>query len=128
MDIAFNDWPYFISSYLCSNSVCVCIKGQFKDEFVTAGGVPLSEVPSLPLYMCVHVVGGVFHVCICFCVSACVNVSSACSPPHLISSMVQVSLNTMQSRIQSNLFFAGEVFTCIFIYFVQYRSNSWPCN
>ncbi|KAK4426181.1 3-dehydro-bile acid delta(4,6)-reductase [Sesamum alatum] len=38
-------------------------KGQFKDEFVTAGGVPLSEI----------------------------------------------SLNTMQSRIQSHLFFAGEV-------------------
>lgn len=38
-------------------------KGQFKDEFVTAGGVPLSEI----------------------------------------------YLNTMESRIQSNLFFAGEV-------------------
>ncbi|XP_031254760.1 uncharacterized protein LOC116112776 isoform X1 [Pistacia vera] len=38
-------------------------KGQFKDEFVTAGGVPLSEV----------------------------------------------SLNTMESKIRSNLFFAGEV-------------------
>ncbi|KAK4409891.1 3-dehydro-bile acid delta(4,6)-reductase [Sesamum angolense] len=38
-------------------------KGQFKDEFVTAGGVPLSEI----------------------------------------------SLNTMQSRIKSHLFFAGEV-------------------
>ncbi|CAA3005819.1 uncharacterized protein LOC111400826 isoform X1 [Olea europaea var. sylvestris] len=38
-------------------------KGQFKDEFVTAGGVPLSEI----------------------------------------------SLNTMQSRIQPHLFFAGEV-------------------
>lgn len=38
-------------------------KGQFKDEFVTAGGVPLSEI----------------------------------------------SLNTMESRIQSHLFFAGEV-------------------
>ncbi|KAL5808841.1 hypothetical protein ACOSQ3_029532 [Xanthoceras sorbifolium] len=38
-------------------------KGQFKDEFVTAGGVPLSEI----------------------------------------------SLNTMESKIQSHLFFAGEV-------------------
>ncbi|KAJ0982814.1 hypothetical protein J5N97_011069 [Dioscorea zingiberensis] len=38
-------------------------KGQFKDEFVTAGGVPLSEI----------------------------------------------SLNTMESRIRNNLFFAGEV-------------------
>lgn len=38
-------------------------KGQFKDEFVTAGGVPLSEI----------------------------------------------SLSTMQSRIQSRLYFAGEV-------------------
>lgn len=38
-------------------------KGQFKDEFVTAGGVPLSEI----------------------------------------------SLNTMESRIQKHLFFAGEV-------------------
>ncbi|KAL2252433.1 UNVERIFIED_CONTAM: 3-dehydro-bile acid delta(4,6)-reductase [Sesamum indicum] len=38
-------------------------KGQFKDEFVTAGGVPLSEI----------------------------------------------SLNTMQSRVKSHLFFAGEV-------------------
>lgn len=38
-------------------------KGQFKDEFVTAGGVPLSEI----------------------------------------------YLNTMESRLQSNLFFAGEV-------------------
>ncbi|XP_073065128.1 uncharacterized protein [Primulina eburnea] len=44
-------------------SFCVIGKGQFKDEFVTAGGVPLTEI----------------------------------------------SLNTMQSRIQQHLFFAGEV-------------------
>ncbi|KAI3462961.1 hypothetical protein Pfo_019624 [Paulownia fortunei] len=52
-----------IASRLKNCSFRVKGKGQFKDEFVTAGGVPLSEI----------------------------------------------SLNTMQSRIQSRLFFAGEV-------------------
>ncbi|KAL8545886.1 hypothetical protein ACS0TY_005851 [Phlomoides rotata] len=52
-----------IASHLKNCTFNVKGKGQFKDEFVTAGGVPLSEV----------------------------------------------SLNTMQSRIQSHLFFAGEV-------------------
>ncbi|GER36858.1 oxidoreductase [Striga asiatica] len=52
-----------IASRLKNCSFRVKGKGQFKDEFVTAGGVPLSEI----------------------------------------------SLNTMQSRIRSRLFFAGEV-------------------
>ncbi|KAL1554808.1 hypothetical protein AAHA92_15325 [Salvia divinorum] len=52
-----------IASHLKNCSFTVKGKGQFKDEFVTAGGVPLSEI----------------------------------------------SLNTMESRIQSHLFFAGEV-------------------
>ncbi|KAK6153035.1 hypothetical protein DH2020_012674 [Rehmannia glutinosa] len=52
-----------IASRLKNCSFRVKGKGQFKDEFVTAGGVPLSEI----------------------------------------------SLNTMQSQIQSRLFFAGEV-------------------
>ncbi|KAL3810626.1 hypothetical protein ACJIZ3_000676 [Penstemon smallii] len=52
-----------VASHLKNCSFCVKGKGQFKDEFVTAGGVPLSEI----------------------------------------------FLNTMQSRIQSHLFFAGEV-------------------
>ncbi|XP_073271980.1 uncharacterized protein [Primulina huaijiensis] len=52
-----------IASCLKHCSFCVKGKGQFKDEFVTAGGVPLTEI----------------------------------------------SLNTMQSRIQQHLFFAGEV-------------------
>ncbi|KAL6587508.1 hypothetical protein OROMI_000486 [Orobanche minor] len=52
-----------IASRLKNCSFRVKGKGQFKDEFVTAGGVPLSEV----------------------------------------------SMNTMQSRVKSRLFFAGEV-------------------
>ncbi|CAK9175380.1 unnamed protein product [Ilex paraguariensis] len=52
-----------VASLLKHCSFQVKGKGQFKDEFVTAGGVPLSEI----------------------------------------------SLNTMESRIQSRLFFAGEV-------------------
>ncbi|XP_010272207.1 PREDICTED: uncharacterized protein LOC104608047 [Nelumbo nucifera] len=52
-----------VASLLKQCSFRVVGKGQFKDEFVTAGGVPLSEV----------------------------------------------SLNTMESRIQPHLFFAGEV-------------------
>lgn len=52
-----------IASCLKDCSFCVKGKGQFKDEFVTAGGVPLTEI----------------------------------------------SLKTMQSRIQQHLFFAGEV-------------------
>ncbi|XP_075493698.1 uncharacterized protein LOC142531456 isoform X4 [Primulina tabacum] len=51
-----------IASCVKHCSFCVIGKGQFKDEFVTAGGVPLTEI----------------------------------------------SLNTMQSRIQQHLFFAGE--------------------
>ncbi|KAG6411155.1 hypothetical protein SASPL_129230 [Salvia splendens] len=51
-----------ITSHLKNCSFSVKGKGQFKDEFVTAGGVPLSEI----------------------------------------------SLNTMESRIQPHLFFAGE--------------------
>ncbi|XP_024974179.1 uncharacterized protein LOC112512444 isoform X4 [Cynara cardunculus var. scolymus] len=52
-----------VASLLKQCSFIVKGKGQFKDEFVTAGGVPLSEI----------------------------------------------SLKTMESRIQSHLFFAGEV-------------------
>lgn len=52
-----------IATLLKQCSFIVKGKGQFKDEFVTAGGVPLSEI----------------------------------------------SLKTMESRIQSRLFFAGEV-------------------
>ncbi|PIM99269.1 hypothetical protein CDL12_28240 [Handroanthus impetiginosus] len=52
-----------IASHLKNCSFRVKGKGQFKDEFVTAGGVPLAEI----------------------------------------------SLNTMESRIQPRLFFAGEV-------------------
>ncbi|KAI3665904.1 hypothetical protein L6452_44539 [Arctium lappa] len=52
-----------VASLLKQCSFTVKGKGQFKDEFVTAGGVPLSEI----------------------------------------------SLKTMESRIQSRLFFAGEV-------------------
>lgn len=52
-----------IASLLKQCSFIVTGKGQFKDEFVTAGGVPLSEI----------------------------------------------SLNTMESKIRSHLFFAGEV-------------------
>ncbi|XP_073040991.1 uncharacterized protein [Primulina eburnea] len=52
-----------IASCLKQCSFCLKGKGQFKDEFVTAGGVPLTEI----------------------------------------------SLNTMQSRIQQHLYFAGEV-------------------
>ncbi|XP_059670270.1 uncharacterized protein LOC132315871 isoform X2 [Cornus florida] len=52
-----------VASLLKQCSFAVKGKGQFKDEFVTAGGVPLSEI----------------------------------------------SLNTMESKIQSRLFFAGEV-------------------
>ncbi|KAK2966946.1 hypothetical protein RJ640_002131, partial [Escallonia rubra] len=52
-----------VASLLKQCSFRVKGKGQFKDEFVTAGGVPLSEI----------------------------------------------SLNTMESRTQSGLFFAGEV-------------------
>uniref|UniRef100_A0A7N0V3B3 FAD/NAD(P)-binding oxidoreductase family protein n=1 Tax=Kalanchoe fedtschenkoi TaxID=63787 RepID=A0A7N0V3B3_KALFE len=52
-----------IASFLKNCSFGITGKGQFKDEFVTAGGVPLSEI----------------------------------------------SLNTMESKIQPRLFFAGEV-------------------
>ncbi|KAF9606252.1 hypothetical protein IFM89_024073 [Coptis chinensis] len=52
-----------VSSLLKQCSFRITGKGQFKDEFVTAGGVPLSEI----------------------------------------------SLNTMESKIQPRLFFAGEV-------------------
>ncbi|XP_041008397.1 uncharacterized protein YtfP isoform X1 [Juglans microcarpa x Juglans regia] len=52
-----------VASLLKHCSFRVTGKGQFKDEFVTAGGVPLSEI----------------------------------------------SLNTMESKIQSHLYFAGEV-------------------
>eukprot|EP00261_Vitis_vinifera_P008012 XP_002276735.2 PREDICTED: uncharacterized protein LOC100264605 isoform X1 [Vitis vinifera] len=58
-----NNSLYSVASLLKHCSFGVTGKGIFKDEFVTAGGVPLSEI----------------------------------------------SLNTMESRIQSHLFFAGEV-------------------
>ncbi|KAL2487377.1 Phosphoglycerate mutase-like family protein [Abeliophyllum distichum] len=58
-----NNLLILIAFQLKNCSFTVKGKGQFKDEFVTAGGVPLSEI----------------------------------------------SMNTMQSRIQPNLFFAGEV-------------------
>ncbi|RXH89500.1 hypothetical protein DVH24_031857 [Malus domestica] len=67
-------------------------KSQYKDEFVTAGGVPLSEVspslspsPFLPFFF--TFIGSVI-LCLAF---------------------VKISLNTMESKIQSRLFFAGEV-------------------
>ncbi|GAB4832174.1 hypothetical protein Ancab_006191 [Ancistrocladus abbreviatus] len=58
-----NDFLLSIASLLKQCSFEVTGKGQFKDEFVTAGGIPLSEI----------------------------------------------SLKTMESRIQPHLFFAGEV-------------------
>ncbi|XP_058073863.1 uncharacterized protein LOC131222717 [Magnolia sinica] len=58
-----NNSLYSLASLLKQCPFRVIGKGQFKDEFVTAGGVPLSEI----------------------------------------------TLNTMQSRIQPHLFFAGEV-------------------
>lgn len=77
------------------------MKGQFKDEFVTAGGVPLSEVlsrstlpnpppppllslPPSPIY-------------------ANKNLTPFCL------TFVKISLNTMESKIHPHLFFAGEV-------------------
>lgn len=58
-----SDTLFCVASLLKDCSFEVTGKGQFKDEFVTAGGVPLSEI----------------------------------------------SLNTMESKVQPNLFFAGEV-------------------
>ncbi|XP_057947767.1 uncharacterized protein LOC131143465 isoform X5 [Malania oleifera] len=77
----------------CSFSVSG--KGQFKDEFVTAGGVPLSEVLSLS-HTHTHTHTNAYihgHCCVCNCL--CRN--------------TKVSLNTMESKIQQHLFFAGEV-------------------
>ncbi|KAK4752843.1 hypothetical protein SAY87_021641 [Trapa incisa] len=62
-------------------------KGQFKDEFVTAGGIPLSEVILLSLSLS--------HSSDCI-------INFLYLPP-------QISLSTMQSKIQPHLFFAGEV-------------------
>ncbi|TXG59052.1 hypothetical protein EZV62_016881 [Acer yangbiense] len=69
-------------------------KGQFKDEFVTAGGVPLSEVLSfsLSIYLSTYL----------FCVCNG-NVT------YIFLAFVKISLNTMESKIRSHLFFAGEV-------------------
>ena len=64
------------------------MKGQFKDEFVTAGGIPLSEVLSLSLSLS------------CTC---------SCRKLTLFLVFVKIALGTMESRIRSNLFFAGEV-------------------
>ena len=62
------------------------MKGQFKDEFLTAGGIPLSESLSLSLS--------------CTC---------SCRKLTLFLVFVKIALGTMESRIRSNLFFAGEV-------------------
>ncbi|RVW23947.1 Uncharacterized protein CK203_082576 [Vitis vinifera] len=68
-----NNSLYSVASLLKHCSFGVTGKGIFKDEFVTAGGVPLSENKSGFL------------------------------------ALIKISLNTMESRIQSHLFFAGEV-------------------
>ncbi|GFP90351.1 uncharacterized protein ytfp [Phtheirospermum japonicum] len=52
-----------IASRLKNCSFCVKGKGQFKDEFVTAGGVPLSEVLSLSLSLYLHHTHT--HTCLC---------------------------------------------------------------
>lgn len=65
------------------------MKGQFREEFVTAGGVPLSEVLSFfSLPLC--------PPCLLWKYNSLFLVS------------VKVSLNTMESKIHSRLFFAGE--------------------
>lgn len=66
------------------------MKGQFKDEFVTAGGVPLAEVGTsldVPFKL----------------------LGLPCIVKFNSFPLVQISLNTMESRIRPNLFFAGEV-------------------
>ncbi|XP_075493696.1 uncharacterized protein LOC142531456 isoform X2 [Primulina tabacum] len=68
-----------IASCVKHCSFCVIGKGQFKDEFVTAGGVPLTEI----------------------------------------------SLNTMQSRIQQHLFFAGEVLNIVGVTGGFNFQNAW---
>ena len=66
---------------------------MFKDEFVTAGGVPLSEVLSL---------------CVCY-IYISIYQSLEWKNNSGFLPLIKISLNTMESRKQPRLFFAGEV-------------------
>ncbi|KAE8021629.1 hypothetical protein FH972_007503 [Carpinus fangiana] len=84
-----------VASVLKNCTFTVTGKGQFKDEFVTAGGVPLSEVRSLSLLLSLSLSLTHTHTHI-------VNITA------FLASM-KISLNTMESKIHSRLYFAGEV-------------------
>lgn len=81
------------------------VKGQFKDEFVTAGGVPLSEVLSLSLS------------------HTRAHTHTHCKYNSVFLAFMKISLNTMESKIHSHLYFAGEVaffgISCLSIHTLQ---------
>ena len=70
------------------------MKGQFKDEFVTAGGVPLSEV-TLSLSLSLSLSPSYTH--------------THCKYDSGFLAFMKIMLNTMESKLHSHLYFAGEV-------------------
>lgn len=91
------------------------MQGQFKDEFVTAGGVPLSEVCAL-----VSVSWNKKEYFMLFLFFL------------FLLFTLQVSINTMESKIRPNLFFAGEVtywvsIVCLAIYLMKYITRFGLC-